>query len=212
MDFKERLLTTFNHEEPDRVPIMGLIIDPTTSNLILDKKPQDLAKLLKRPVLKGIVKTAMNKNGVWYNFFLKQIRDCLDSSIKLGFDANWAIYTKMMVQKDPSSKLGMVFHDLNGRVWDIGTDKLGNPLIGYTRGLCTTEEKWDDWINEKEPLFEKFLKNMENFYKTIVDEYSSKIYPICYPGSGPFENSWQPMGFSTFAKYTFLWRLLYQVF
>jgi len=202
IDFRERLMTTFNHEEPDRVPIMGLIIDPTTSNLILDKKPQDLAKLLKKPVLKGIVKAAMNRSSVWYNFFLKQIRDCLDSSIKLGFDANWAIYTKMMVQKDPSTKLGMVFHDLNGRVWDIGTDKLGNPLIGYTRGLLKTEEEWDDWINQKEPLFEKFLKNMENFYKTIVDEYSSKIYPICYPGSGPFENSWQPMGFSTFAKYT----------
>jgi len=35
MDFKERILTAMNHEEPDRVPVMGLIMDPATVNQIL---------------------------------------------------------------------------------------------------------------------------------------------------------------------------------
>ena len=40
MDFKERILTAMNHEEPDQVPIMGLIMDPATVNWILGKEPR----------------------------------------------------------------------------------------------------------------------------------------------------------------------------
>lgn len=39
MDFKERVLTALNHEEADRVPVMGLIAEPATSNQILGKSP-----------------------------------------------------------------------------------------------------------------------------------------------------------------------------
>ena len=41
MDFKERFLTTMNHEEPDQVPVMGLIMDPATVNEILHRKAVD---------------------------------------------------------------------------------------------------------------------------------------------------------------------------
>jgi len=39
MDFKERVLTALNHEEADRVPVMGLIAEPATSNKIPGKPP-----------------------------------------------------------------------------------------------------------------------------------------------------------------------------
>ena len=32
MHFKERILAAMNHEEPDRVPVMGLVTDPATVN------------------------------------------------------------------------------------------------------------------------------------------------------------------------------------
>jgi len=47
MDFKERFLTALNHEEPDRVPVMGLIVEPTTSNPILGKPPPDIVSMSK---------------------------------------------------------------------------------------------------------------------------------------------------------------------
>jgi len=36
-DFKERVLTALNHEEADRVPVMGLIAGPAASNKIPGK-------------------------------------------------------------------------------------------------------------------------------------------------------------------------------
>lgn len=39
MDFKERVLTALNHEEADRVPVMGLIAEPAISNKIPGKPP-----------------------------------------------------------------------------------------------------------------------------------------------------------------------------
>ena len=48
MDFKERILTAMNHEEPDRVPVMGLIMDPTTVNQINGKKSIDFVGMCVR--------------------------------------------------------------------------------------------------------------------------------------------------------------------
>jgi uroporphyrinogen-III decarboxylase len=53
MNFKERFLTAMNHEEPDQVPVMGLIMDPATVNKILEKKPADFVGMLQKPVLAG---------------------------------------------------------------------------------------------------------------------------------------------------------------
>ena len=46
MDFKERILTTLNHEEPDRVPVMGLIVDPATVNQVLGTRTADFIGLM----------------------------------------------------------------------------------------------------------------------------------------------------------------------
>jgi hypothetical protein len=46
MNFKERVLTALNHEEPDRVPFAVFILSKITSNKILGKKPMDIAVML----------------------------------------------------------------------------------------------------------------------------------------------------------------------
>ena len=38
MNFAERVLSAIHHEEPDRVPVMGLIMDPATVNQILGRR------------------------------------------------------------------------------------------------------------------------------------------------------------------------------
>ena len=56
MDFKERFLTAMNHEEPDRVPVMGLIMDPATVNEILHRRAVDFPGMLRKPFLRGAIR------------------------------------------------------------------------------------------------------------------------------------------------------------
>ena len=118
MDFKERILTAMNHEEPDRVPVMGLIMDPATVNQILEKKPADFVGMLQKPVLKGFTKRLLNNNWFWNRFYYGNTAGALEGAIKLGFDANWTIYSLMELNIDPQSSLGVSWHDTFGRTWD----------------------------------------------------------------------------------------------
>ena len=201
MEFEERILTTMDHQEPDRVPVMGLIMDPTTVNLILEKKPTNIIPQLKKPILKNIIKSFMNNDRFFYKFYYKNTKNAMEAAIKLKFDANWTIYSQMKLKNETQSDLGIVWHDLAGRVWELSTYHTGNMIAGYTRGSLPTEEKWNDWIERNHDSYATFLNYAGKFHKALVNEYRDKIYPIGYAGSGPFENSWQPLGFTNFAKY-----------
>jgi len=200
MNFKERILTAMNHEEPDRVPVMGLIVDPATVNKTLGKKPTDLLNMLRKPLLRNLIVRFMNVNRFWQSFYYGNAAGCMESALKLGFDANWTIYALMQLRKDAQSELGLVWHDAYGRIWEIDTDEDGNMAVNYSRGLLDTEKKWEAWVDAKKPLFETLTKNVENFHKKLVKNYGDRILPIGYAAPGIFENSWQPMGFVNFTK------------
>ena len=200
MDFKERIMTAMNHEEPDRVPVMGLIVDPTTVNKTLGKKPTDLVSMLKKPLLRNLVVRFMNTNRFWQSFYYGNTAGCLESALKLGFDANWTIYALMQLRRDAQAAAGWVWHDAYGRIWEIDTDEDGNMAVNYSRGLLDTEKKWEAWVEAKKPLFETLTKNVESFHKKLVKNYGDRILPIGYAAPGIFENSWQPVGFVNFTK------------
>jgi len=200
MNFKERILTTMNHEEPDRVPIMGLIMDPATSNKILNKKPIDFVSMLQKPVLKHLIKRLLNTNWYWNRMFQKTFDNALQSAVQLGFDANWIIYAFMKLNADPESKLGISWYDQYGRIWEIDSDEEGNLAVNYSRGLIDSEEKWEAWVDEKAPMFEQSIKNIAAFTRNLTKKYEQAIFPISYAAPGIWENSWQPMGFVEFTK------------
>ncbi len=200
MDFRERFLTAMNHEEPDRVPVMGLVMDPATSNIVLNKKPMDFVGMLQKPVLKDLLKGLLNTNWYWNKMFSGNFSDALKSAINLGFDANWIIYAYMKLHDDPESKLGISWHDQFGRIWELDSDDAGNLAVNYSRALLDTEEKWDAWVEEKAPMFEMSIKNIAAFTKNLTDRYKDKIFPISYAAPGIWENSWQPIGFVEFNK------------
>ncbi len=203
MDFKQRILTAMNHEEPDRVPVMGLIMDPATVNQILGKEPADFVSMIKNPESRDSIKELMNDSSFWNSTYLGNFSDAMESSLKLGFDANWAIYAFMQLAEDRQSPLGLVWHDVFGRVWEMGSDEKGNMLLNYSRPLCPTEAQWEEWVEKKAPLFEKAIEYGTVFHKKLADQYSDRIMPIGYAAPGIFENSWQPIGFVEFTKLTF---------
>jgi uroporphyrinogen-III decarboxylase len=203
MNFKERILTAMNHEEPDQVPVMGLIMDPATVNWILEKKPADFVGMLQKPVLGTQIRSLLNSNRFWNKMYYDNFAGALESAIKLGFDANWTIYALMKLRRDSQSSLGWSWYDPYGRVWDLGRDAKGNTAVNYSRPLCDTEEKWEAWVEKRAPLFETMIKNVASFHKKLVENYGTQVYSIGYAAPGIFENSWQPIGFVNFTRLTY---------
>lgn len=201
MDFKQRILTALNHEEPDRVPVMGLIAEPATSNPILGKPPPAIASMLANPELRNEIKDIMN--STWADLVYGNFADALEAAIKLGFDANWTTYTLMQVVEDPEPKLGLTLHDIHGRAWEMSADEDGNVVVNYIRGLCPTEEEWDAWVERKKPLYDEFIKGAADHHKKLADNYCDRILPIGYTSVGIFASTWQQMGFVNFAKYVY---------
>ena len=89
MDFKERILTTLNHEEPDRVPVAGFILSQVTSNRILGKKTADFAAMLDSAELRSGLKDIMNSS--WHEMINSSLADWMEAATSLGFDTNWTI-------------------------------------------------------------------------------------------------------------------------
>jgi uroporphyrinogen-III decarboxylase len=200
MDFKQRFLTAMNHEEPDRVPVMGLIMDPATVNEILRRKAVDFPAMLRKPVLRGAIRRLLNTSWFWDRMYYDNFSGALKGAIELGFDANWTIYAFMQLEPDPKSALGMVWHDVFGRAWEMDSDDKGNMSVNYTRALCTDEADWEAWVERKAPLFDRVIANATRFHERLVREYGDRILPIGYAAPGIFENSWQAIGFVNFTK------------
>ena len=104
MNFKERMLTAMNHEEPDRVPVMGLIMDPATVDQVLGKNPTNVVKFLDKPVVGRAVQKLLDSNWFWDRMYFKNFSGALESATRLGFDANWAIYAFMQIYKGATNQ------------------------------------------------------------------------------------------------------------
>jgi len=200
MDFRERILAVLNGEEPDRVPVMGLVMDPATVNQILGKPPLDFVGILKAPGPKEPLAQVLNDGGAFHQSMLDNFSDALESAARLGFDANWVIYSMMRLEKDAQAELGWVWHDPFGRVWELGSDEDGNTLVNYARGLCPTVELWEGWVERNGPRFDTLVENTRTFHATLMDRFRERIFPMGYAAPGIFENCWQPMGFVEFTK------------
>lgn len=204
MDFKERFLTAINHKEADRVPIMGLIVDAATACKVLGKEPGSILDLLQAEGEKDELAAMLNSPEVWNQTYLDIVSDNLESAATLGYDANWVVYTLLQLHKDPGTKLGWVFHDPYGRIWEIGEDNNGNSIINYSGGLCGSKEKWEDKMEENRDLLAALPSYARTFHCDLLARFGDRIYPVAYAAPGIFENCWQPIGFVEFTS------LLYQ--
>ncbi len=204
MDFKQRFLAAINHQEADRVPIMGLIVDAATACNILGKEPANILDVLKADGPKDELVAMLNMPEIWNDTYFEIVSDNIESAAKLGYDANWLVYTMLQLHEAPETKVGWVMHDVYGRVWEIGEDNNGNSIINYSGGLCGTKEKWRAKMEENRELLAAQPGYVREFHTKIVERFADRIYPVGYAAPGIFENSWQPIGFVEFTT------LLYQ--
>jgi uroporphyrinogen-III decarboxylase len=201
MDFKERVLTTLNHEEPDRVPVAGFILSQVTSNQILGKQPADFAAMLETAELRSGLKDIMN--STWPEIINSTLADWFEAAIKLGFDANWTIYSQMEVVEEPKFKQGLAMHDIWGRAWELRVDENGNTDANFVHGLCATENEWYSWVERHKPLYDEFINNVREHHKLMAEKFNDRILTMGSPGTGVFDNTWQPMGFENFCRFVY---------
>ena len=201
MDFRQRILTALNHEEPDQVPVAGFILSQVTSNQILGKQPADVAAMLGNAELRSGLKDIMN--STWPEIINSTLADWFEAAIKLGFDANWTIYSQMQVVEEPKFKQGLAMHDVWGRAWELRVDENGNTDANFVHGLCTTEKEWYSWVERNKPLYDELIKNVRDHHKKMAENYGDRILAIGSPGTGVFDNTWQPMGFENFCKFVY---------
>lgn len=204
MEFKERILTAMNHEEPDQVPTMGLILDQSTVNQVLGLDTVDIVGMLRNPETKDVVVQMMSDESSRFPNYYQVHCGVQESAIKLGFDANWSLYAAyMQLVHDTQTPIGYVFHDAFGRVWEFTSDEKSNMLLNFTRPLCETEEKWEGWVESKSAFLDKVIEEVGVFHKKVVEDFGDRIMPIGYAAPGIFENSWQPIGFVNFTRFIF---------
>jgi len=203
MDFKERILTTMNHEEPDQVPVMGLLCEPSNVSRYTGKGIANYFNYLKKPVLREITQALMNSGWVWTTDYLNLFKKVLKMAVELGFDANWMWYLLFKLKRDKTAHWGYIWYDVWGKKYHLRLDNFGNPEPYYVGGYCSTPEKWEAWVETHAALLDKFIGYATTFYKKINEACGKEIYIVNFAANGIFENTWQPMGFVEFTRYLY---------
>jgi hypothetical protein len=194
----ERVKTALSHREPDRVPTISCIDVQKHVYEILGETPDNSYKYIQHPIsakVIDVIAPLLNMIGLFENDVREFMLKKLDSDVRMGYDATWAIYANIFLFKD-SRLMTDVY---GGRLYKIVDDGYGNmdtPM--YFDG---TFKSPDDWRRFDKKRWEALPEKMFKFNALIQREFGKDIYIFGSLFMGIFENAWQPFGFATFAKF-----------
>jgi len=201
MDSKTRILTTLNHEEPDRVPIFDLGVDSVPIiekysgrslssiigfiRLIRILIPFGWRRFLKWGARRSMIYTIVGKSAAK---FMKT----------MGYDATFCPVSLFFLKSEFPSKKEYV--DEYGRHFFFSKIESGGKQIDhayYKSGFFDTEDP--EAAYEKWGLLDPDHPARSNAYKAALKEAKDEIYVI--PAMiGPLEGTWESFGFTTFTK------------
>ncbi|MGQ9476404.1 MAG: uroporphyrinogen decarboxylase family protein [Actinomycetota bacterium] len=190
-----RVLDALEGREPDRVPVMDLMLEYATCNAILGKSPNPIGRWLNNPRFAGLLDRVFSRvdTGPALDMELERFLFLgAEAAERMGYDAAWLTYFPVLRFRDSRTMV-----DLFGRLNEVVVDESGNltnPV--YREGLIRGPEDWKVW--DKRPLLrlpEKVNRAFARVRKRFGDSYF--IFGFCTYGL--FENTWQPMGFERFA-------------
>jgi uroporphyrinogen-III decarboxylase len=199
MNCRERVLTTLNLEEPDRVPCHTIIIDANNVDEILGK-PQitdfDTVERVKRDNPDGWVEELSNLvESVETSVFSR----CVEAAAKIGLDAMQVGIIPFYFFDDPNEE-ELLMKDIFGRVWEA-RDNEGNFNPYYLYGTLTID-KWEEVKENIEgPLTEKYKKMAKKFFRRINKKHKDNIFVLVTNDYlGTFESTSQGMGMTYYSK------------
>ncbi|MFX0073419.1 MAG: uroporphyrinogen decarboxylase family protein [Candidatus Hermodarchaeota archaeon] len=201
MDAQERILTTMNHEEPDKVPAFesaftnnsimtyyGLPPDESQMGLaLLNQIPvENRSKILMKMVKKRSILKASYKN--LYELYRRAKIDLVTS--------NTTYFPKDIIDfKD--DKVGLGFIDEYGRIMRFEQYKDGTFILGYQGGHFKSFEEYESW----EPLDPHWEARMNGFLggRDVQMDMNNEIFSIPATAS-LMEVTWQIFGIELFSK------------
>jgi hypothetical protein len=192
MDPEERLFAALSGGETDRIASFSLMMDPNISNQVLERKPMGILKFLSSDFGSRFVDRragAINKYFDIAMFFFSN--DAARVNYLLGFDGLWFGYWRIGLRNHAE------LEDVFGRLFDIVDDGYGNPYFMYRDGLVKSP---GEWRSRALPGFAEYASAGARIYRVLRAVWRKKIAIIPFIGPGLWENSWQPMGLTTFVS------------
>ncbi|MEW6554227.1 MAG: uroporphyrinogen decarboxylase family protein [Actinomycetota bacterium] len=193
-DKHDRALAALELREPDRVPVLDLMLEYTTDNAILGRKAHPLHRMIALPFSTGFMDAFFPRVK---SFSLLDLE--LERFLHLGaaaaermdYDAAWLPYFPVLRFNDSRTMV-----DMYGRLNDVGihaSGNLGNPT--FREGLIDSPEAWRAW--DKRPLL-RLPAKVNGAFSRLYKKYGEKMFILGFCSYGIFENIWQPLGFERF--------------
>ena len=200
MECRERVLTTLNLEEPDRVPSHTIYIDANNVDNILGK-PQisdfDTLEQIKRENPENWREEMSNLlESVETSVFSR----CVEAAIKVGLDCMQVGIIPLEFVNVPDDNRDLM-KDIFGRIWEAKNNE-GNFNPYYLYGTMNSIEKWKETKeNIQGPMTEKYTKMVKKFYRRINKKHKEKIFVIVTNDlAGVFESASQGMGMAYYSR------------
>ncbi|MHA1488189.1 MAG: uroporphyrinogen decarboxylase family protein [Promethearchaeota archaeon] len=195
MKAPERVLTTINHEEPDRVPAWESAFTSNTITKHYGMKPgkgdYGISMLKKVPNKDEVLKSFLKQKNILkagYKFSFELFR-------RIGLDIGTSI-TSLFPRKILDDASGFV--DEYGRIMKFEYyEKDGTPIMGYYGGIFKSFEDYESW-EDLDPNWEArlngFLAGRE-----VQKEMKDEIFSV--PATGALmECTWEGFGIETFSR------------
>ena len=146
----ERVLAALELREPDRVPVFDLMLEYTTNNAILDKRPHPLHRMVADERISKILDLVL-PHVKSFSLLDMEMERFLDlgaaAAVNMGYDAAWLTYFPVLRFADSRTMV-----DMYGRLSDVALDdigNLGNPT--FREGLIDGPDAWRAWDKAVSP-------------------------------------------------------------
>lgn len=204
MSVHERVTAALELREPDRVPVFGLMMEPSLVYRALGKSPPLTDRLVAGgsliPIIDRVYPLIYHSRLLTSLLVEKQhdlemkhfARSAAAAAIELGYDSACVSYYPVFRIRDSRT-----VDDIFGRRNSIAVDAHGYlQLPVYREGLIKGP---DDWASlDKSPIL-RLPEKAYSVYAPIQREYGKSLFIFGFVSQGLFENTWQPMGFERFA-------------
>ncbi|MHA1263930.1 MAG: uroporphyrinogen decarboxylase family protein [Candidatus Helarchaeota archaeon] len=192
---RERILTTLNLEEPDRVPTHVLYLEGNIVDNILGK-PQKGSYEAMQEVKQEYPETWLSQmNGIMEEMQGVIFSRVIEAALKIGVDATQIgiIPLKFVDERH------MI--DIFGKVWVIWNNA-GNISPQYERGTITSVEKWKE-VKEKfeDGIHARYFKLAKKHFKRAKKKFKDSIFFFATNQlASIWASTWQGMGMVFFSK------------
>jgi uroporphyrinogen decarboxylase len=189
---EERLYRALGDETLERVPTLSVLVDTNIANQVLGRKPDPSLRLLRSRTGGALVERfpSLVTRGYLLTAPLAAGR-LVRANHLLGFDGVGVIFWPGKILNRSEAE------DLFGRKFELTDDGFGNIYMMYKEGLISGPEGWRKY---PWPDPGRYAEWHARAYRRLRKRWNDRIAVVPFVGPGPWEQSWQPMGFTQFVS------------